>query len=383
MNLSGDARAARKRIEFFFGRPIAFHRCFVKLTGSVHAALMLSQALYWLNPERQGQGRGKDEGWFWKTREQWEAELGLSRWEQETARKQLRLTKFWKEKDKRLEHRIYFSVDFVELEKTLEAAANPLTTEGTALLPEGGIPTSGDGGIPSAGEGGIPTSGRAESHPSSKAENPPSRARRDLPRKEHRLLQRLPETPTSSELAAGLHNLMPNTAWDDDAMRVLWNECRSREPDCTATAILQQIADKLRMKGWNRIQNPVGFLLASVPPALQSASKGARLRAQGRAAHERASAQREAELRLECEREVSAWKMAEQAFEALPEDRKQNLVDEARRRLLLKHPEYRDRVHLPGWDQCLRSRAIRALLAPGNSPAPDFAGPNERALTPP
>jgi uncharacterized protein (UPF0297 family) len=363
MNLSGEARAARRRIEFFFGRPIAFHRCFVKLTGSVHAALMLSQALYWLNPERQGQGRGKDEGWFWKTREQWEAELGLSRWEQETARKQLRLTKFWKEKDKRLEHRIYFSVDFVELEKALEAAANPLTTEGTGLLPEGGIPTSGDGGIPSAAEGGIPTSGRAESHPSSEVENPPSRARRDLPRKEHRLLQRLPETSTSSELAAGLHNLMPNTAWDDDAMRVLWSECTNREPDCTVTAVLQQIADKLRMKGWNRIQNPVGFLLASVPPAVQSASNGAKLRAQARAARERASAEREAELRLECERDLSAWKMAEQAFEALPEDRKQNLVDEARRRLLHKNPQYRDRVHLPGWDQCLRSRAIRSLLA--------------------
>ena len=27
-------------------RPIAFHRCFVTLTGSVTAALMLSQALY-------------------------------------------------------------------------------------------------------------------------------------------------------------------------------------------------------------------------------------------------------------------------------------------------------------------------------------------------
>ena len=30
-------------------RPIAYHRIFARLTGSVHAALMLSQAVYWQN----------------------------------------------------------------------------------------------------------------------------------------------------------------------------------------------------------------------------------------------------------------------------------------------------------------------------------------------
>ena len=38
---------------------------------------MLSQALYWLNPERQGQNRAKEDRWFRKSREEWEAELGL------------------------------------------------------------------------------------------------------------------------------------------------------------------------------------------------------------------------------------------------------------------------------------------------------------------
>jgi hypothetical protein len=31
-------------------RPIAFHRIFVELTGSVLAAVMLSQAFYWSRP---------------------------------------------------------------------------------------------------------------------------------------------------------------------------------------------------------------------------------------------------------------------------------------------------------------------------------------------
>ena len=172
MSLSQEEHAARKRIEFLFGRPVAFHRCFVKVTGGVHAALMLSQAIYWLNPERQGQSRGKDNGWFWNSRDEWEAELGLSRWEQETARKQLRHTKFWLERDKRLEHKIFFSIDFVELEKALEEEASACRTEVTGLLPGSGNPTSAE----------------VETPPSSEAESPPPRKSKSLRRiKEHRL----------------------------------------------------------------------------------------------------------------------------------------------------------------------------------------------------
>jgi hypothetical protein len=153
LSTPAEEHSARKRIEFLFGRPVAFHRCFVKVTGSVHAALMLSQAIYWLNPDRQGQTRGKDNGWFWKSRDEWEAELGLSRWEQETARKQLRHTKFWLEKEKRLEHKIFFSIDLVELEKALElAAATASGTEAADLLPEGGNPPSGEGGNSTAAD---------------------------------------------------------------------------------------------------------------------------------------------------------------------------------------------------------------------------------------
>lgn len=66
-------------------RPIAFHRCFVDLTGSVTAALFLSQALDWQHwlPKEPG-------GWWLKTREDWTEETGLSRREQETARRKLK-----------------------------------------------------------------------------------------------------------------------------------------------------------------------------------------------------------------------------------------------------------------------------------------------------
>ena len=358
MSTSAEELSARKRIEFLFGRPIAFHRCFVKVTGSVHAALMLSQAIYWLNPERQGQSRGKDNGWFWKTRDEWEAELGLSRWEQETARKQLRHTKFWLEKDKRLEHKIFFGIDFVELEKALgRAAATASRTEATDLLPEGGNPTS--------GEGGIPTSGEVETQPSSEAENPPPRMSQSLRRiKEHRLLQRLPETTTTtSELAAGLHKLMPATVWDEDAIAILWTDCRRKSPECTPEMILEQVNNKLEMKSWIRIQNPVGFLLTSVPSALQAAMVASKARDEARAESEIESAKREAQRRFRLEQELATWTKAEQAFEALSHDKKKDLVRRERQGFLREHPEYRDRAHLPGWEQSFRSKAIRAFFA--------------------
>jgi len=69
------------KITHLLDRPIAFHRCFVTLTGSVKAAIMLSQAIYW-------QPRAKQEdGWWYKTAEEWQEETGLSQHEQRTARK--------------------------------------------------------------------------------------------------------------------------------------------------------------------------------------------------------------------------------------------------------------------------------------------------------
>ena len=60
--------------------------------GSVNAALMLNQAMYWT--ERTGD----TSGWFYKTREEWSDELGLSRSQQERERKRLRRLGFLQER---------------------------------------------------------------------------------------------------------------------------------------------------------------------------------------------------------------------------------------------------------------------------------------------
>jgi hypothetical protein len=107
-------------------RPIAFHRVFVALTGSVTAALMLSQGLYWTRIKRRD-APGSD-GWFYKTQAEWEDETGMGRSEQETARKRLRRTSFWQEERRGLPAKLYFRID---LERLADALLTQPPTTGT------------------------------------------------------------------------------------------------------------------------------------------------------------------------------------------------------------------------------------------------------------
>jgi len=143
-------------------------------------------------------------------------------------------------------------------------------------------------------------------------------------------------------------------------------------PECTTALVLEQVSNKLKMKSWARIQNPVGFLLTSVPSAAQAAISASKRREQAKAEGEIASATKEAQRRLQLEQELAAWRKAEEAFEALSQARKQELVNQERQRFLREHPEYRDRAHLPGWEQSFRSRAIKAFLADTGPPARDL-----------
>ena len=65
-------------------RPIAFQPIFVDVTGSVPGAVFLSQLKYW--SERVPDGR---DGWFYKTREEWQRETRLTRRNIEVARAHL------------------------------------------------------------------------------------------------------------------------------------------------------------------------------------------------------------------------------------------------------------------------------------------------------
>jgi hypothetical protein len=100
------------KITQLLDRPIAYHKVFVTLTGSVKAAIMLSQAMYWQPRAKQS------DGWWYKSAEEWEEETGLTRREQEQARKDCSLfllcklkgtpaTLFWKVDEDALQEALF------------------------------------------------------------------------------------------------------------------------------------------------------------------------------------------------------------------------------------------------------------------------------------
>ena len=105
-------------IELLFDKPIAFHRPLVSISGSVTAALLLSQAIYW---SKRCATHDDGNKWFYKTQADWEEETGLTRYEQESARKVLRDKGILKEKRVGIPAKLFFTVDFDKLSELIES----------------------------------------------------------------------------------------------------------------------------------------------------------------------------------------------------------------------------------------------------------------------
>jgi hypothetical protein len=88
-----------------FDLPVSFHRCLVPVTGGVTAALMLSQAIWTTQALDDSAG-----GWFTRSQDQWREETGLSRWEQETARRALRSAGFLEERRDGMPAKLWYRV---------------------------------------------------------------------------------------------------------------------------------------------------------------------------------------------------------------------------------------------------------------------------------
>ncbi|EEY5890434.1 TPA: replication protein [Escherichia coli] len=120
-------------------RPIAFQRSFIRLEMGVTAALFLSQLTYWTN-------RTTDDGWVYKTQDEWEEETGLSRYEQEGARKKLRGLGVLLERKQGLPARLYYKIDNDVLCQLLTSAykdaEKPHIGEGKTTRPVRGKPTN-------------------------------------------------------------------------------------------------------------------------------------------------------------------------------------------------------------------------------------------------
>ena len=99
---------------------VAFYPRLADLTGSVTAALLLGQCLYWT--DRVLRQQPEREGWFWKTAVEWRQEIGLTRREQETARCRLRALGVLEEKRAGMPAKRWFRIDVAALEQQLGPA---------------------------------------------------------------------------------------------------------------------------------------------------------------------------------------------------------------------------------------------------------------------
>ena len=98
-----------------FDEPIVFHRAYVPIAGSITAALFLSYAgyAYMDLPEDQ-------EGWFTRTQTEWDRDTGLTRREQETARRQLRERGLLEERRVGMPAVLWYRVNWARLRDSLE-----------------------------------------------------------------------------------------------------------------------------------------------------------------------------------------------------------------------------------------------------------------------
>lgn len=103
----------RQWLEQLFDRPLALHRRLIDVSGALPAAVILAQSLYWTRVGKT------DDGWFWKTAEQWELETGLTRRQQTGARSTLRERQLVEERRVGVPPIIWIRVDFPALGRAL------------------------------------------------------------------------------------------------------------------------------------------------------------------------------------------------------------------------------------------------------------------------
>lgn len=130
------------------GPPLAYHRSLAAVTGGVHTGLLLSRALYLTRySSRQLPG-----GWFYAPMKLWKSEIGLGRWEQEAARRELVRAGVWDEDIRGIPPRHFVRVRMAVLLARLtgKTAADQHYSQGSAAseFPDGGVATIKEVAIP-------------------------------------------------------------------------------------------------------------------------------------------------------------------------------------------------------------------------------------------
>lgn len=110
-------------------RPIAYHPTLARALNGVIEAVFVSQLLYWYD-------KGKlEDNWIWKTQAEWTTETGLTRSNQETARRNLIKLGILKEKRKGVPGKMHFQLDLDKLSDLLTMLDSDIVETQQSTMP--------------------------------------------------------------------------------------------------------------------------------------------------------------------------------------------------------------------------------------------------------
>ncbi|MGA2877191.1 MAG: hypothetical protein ABSE82_16870, partial [Nitrososphaerales archaeon] len=168
--------------------------------------------------------------------------------------------------------------------------------------------------------------------------------------------------PAPEQLSQSLNELLPFI--DDQAVRFLWTECRSRVADCSVTEVIYFTKAKAAVLASGKIQNPIGFLLTAVPKCFEGQSFLAFRRAlreqtdaEAKLRRQREEAQRQAEE--DTQREIEAYTRAEETLNSMSQNDRDLLRQNVTREYLKRYPSARHMLDFESW---IRRMMIREIV---------------------
>ena len=96
------------------GRPVVCYPKLIDVLGGIKETFFICQLLYWTGKQRDR------EGWIYKTQKQIKKEIGLTRYEQETVRKNLKKLGILEEKYRGIPRKLHFRVNINRLREIWE-----------------------------------------------------------------------------------------------------------------------------------------------------------------------------------------------------------------------------------------------------------------------
>jgi hypothetical protein len=333
-------------------RPIAFHRIFVKLTGSVTAALLLSQAMYWSR-----RANLNDKGWFYKTRDQWEEETGLSRYEQESARKALRRLSFWKEDLRGVPAQMHYRIDIAAMSTELLLLAGSSDTKGKI---NGNVKLLESSQL----DGGKPASKKADNQPACLPETSQPYKGLSETTTEITTTPLTPLEPTPDQPGGGrdfVEKLLAGTMLHEADPGRISKAAKKYRRTQDETALAIDILDQQYRQSIRKIDDPTALVVSAlkdgIDPPEGYVPKAEREAEAGR--KREAARKLQDEERRAREAEDTAYREAEAKLSALPEEQLDELFAQVKTMLPAILRDSRLAV---------RTEAIRMLIAEARAP---------------